>query len=153
MRVVSLFRCKISKCRKDVSRDIANFKAYLQSLPFALDDLKPCIAGTSLASGVDVRFYDINPVQACQTVTLAIVPEERPFDFLIQDRGRFPSLTRFRVGGQLRLTYLDESVLVRFSRTVGGGQSGVPPAPSPKQPASKPLNKIGIVEEADVGYG
>ena len=65
VRVVSLLRSKIFKRRKDVSSDIANFRAYLQSLPFALDDLKSFIAGTSLASEVDVRFYDTNLVHAC----------------------------------------------------------------------------------------
>lgn len=64
--------------------DIANFKAYLQSLPFAFDDLKSCISGTTLRSEADVEyFYHTNLVQACWPVALAMVPKERRFDLCL----------------------------------------------------------------------
>lgn len=67
------------------SRDVAAFKTYLKSLPFAFNDSMSCIAGTTFQSKADVRFYyDTNLIQACWPVALAMVPVERQFDLRLQ---------------------------------------------------------------------
>lgn len=77
------------------SRDVANFKDYLQSLPFVFDDLKSCIIGTTLQSEADVKyFYDTNLVQACWPVALAMVPEDHCFDLRLQCEKFLHGLTR-----------------------------------------------------------
>ena len=119
--------------------DIANFKAYLEFLPFAFDDLKSSLPvslpRTRGRRPLLLRYQSCSG--ACWLVAVAMVPEEHRFDprlqceRILQEQARPDmSISVVRQSG----TLYDSAIFLCLEFI---GQRAVPPALSPKQPASK----------------